>query len=97
MVIEDSTGRAKIFLFGGVAEQVVQRTAIELVEESSSNQILLPASLRSLVGRRYVFQVVISQQTFRIGQLCFQARKVFVAPMVGGEQRTHAGASIRGP
>jgi len=67
VVIEDNTGRAKIFLFGGVAEQVVQRTAADLVEESSSNQILLPASLRSLVGRRYVFQVVISEQTFRNG------------------------------
>jgi len=71
VIIEDSTGHVKIFLFGGVAEQVVRRTTTELVEESSSNQILLPAPLRSLVGRRYVFQVVISEQTFRIGQLCF--------------------------
>lgn len=55
VVIEDTTGRAKIFLFGGVAEQVVRRTAAELVEESSSNQILLPGALRALVGRSYVF------------------------------------------
>jgi len=81
VIIEDSTGRVKIFLFGGVAEQVVWRTAAELVEESSSNQILLPAPLRGLVGRRYVFQVVISEQTFRTGQLCFQARRVFPDPM----------------
>ena len=64
LVIEDATGRTKIFLFGGVAEQVVRRTAAELVEESSSNQILLPAALRALVGRSYVFQVIISDQTF---------------------------------
>jgi hypothetical protein len=37
VVIEDGTGRVKIFLFGGVAEQVVRRTAADLVEESSSN------------------------------------------------------------
>lgn len=79
-IVEDPTGRVKIFLFGGVAEQVVRRTAAELVEESSSNQILLPAPLRGLVGRRYVFQVVISEQTFRTGQLCFQARRVFPDP-----------------
>ncbi|CAL5058208.1 unnamed protein product [Urochloa decumbens] len=97
VVIEDNTGRAKIFLFGGVAEQVVRRTAAELVEESSSNQILLPASLRSLVGRRYVFQVVVSEQTFRTGQLCFQARRVFVAPPVPGEQIPRAGGCARGP
>ncbi|CAD6207210.1 unnamed protein product [Miscanthus lutarioriparius] len=80
VIIEDTTGRVKIFLFGGVAEQVVRRTAAELVEESSSNQILLPAPLRGLVGRKYVFQVVISEQTFRTGQLCFQARRVFPDP-----------------
>ncbi|CAL4985717.1 unnamed protein product [Urochloa decumbens] len=98
VVIEDNTGRAKIFLFGGVAEQVVRRTATELVEESSSNQILLPASLRCLVGRRYVFQVVISEQTFRTGQLCFQARRVFVAPTDPGEQphRAGGGNNVRG-
>jgi len=79
-IVEDPTGRVKIFLFGGVAEQVVRRTAAELVEESSSNQILLPAPLRGLVGRKYVFQVVISEQTFRTGQLCFQARRVFPDP-----------------
>ncbi|WVZ83407.1 hypothetical protein U9M48_030559 [Paspalum notatum var. saurae] len=37
VAIEDATGRAKIFMFGGVAEQVVRRTASELVEESSFN------------------------------------------------------------
>ncbi|WVZ83374.1 hypothetical protein U9M48_030532 [Paspalum notatum var. saurae] len=73
VAIEDATGRAKIFMFGGVAEQVVRRTASDLVEESSSNQILLPAALRALVGRSYVFQAVISEQTFRTGVLCFQA------------------------
>ncbi|CAN6348260.1 unnamed protein product [Urochloa humidicola] len=80
VVIEDATGRAKIFMFGGVAEQVVRRTAAELVEESSPNQILLPGALRALVGRSYVFQTVISEQTFRTGQLCFQARRVFMPP-----------------
>jgi hypothetical protein len=64
-------------MFGGVAEQVVRRTAADLVEESSPNQILLPAALRAIVGRSYVFQVVISEQTFRTGQLCFQARRLF--------------------
>ncbi|XP_062200484.1 replication protein A 70 kDa DNA-binding subunit C-like [Phragmites australis] len=92
VVIKDSTGRAKIFLFGGVVEQVVRRTADELVEESSSNQILLPTPLRSLVGRRYVFQVVISEQTFRTGQLCFHARKVFA-----GDQHSGADATGREP
>ncbi|PVH34860.1 hypothetical protein PAHAL_7G047400 [Panicum hallii] len=82
LVIEDATGRTKIFMFGGVAEQVVRRTAVELVEESSSNQILLPGALRALVGRSYVFQVVISVQTFRTGQLCFQARRVFMPPRI---------------
>ncbi|KAJ1259261.1 hypothetical protein BS78_10G140800 [Paspalum vaginatum] len=80
--IEDTTGRAKIFIFGGVAEQVVRRTASELVEESSSNQILLPAALHALVGRSYVFQAVISEQTFRTRVLCFQARRVFMPPRV---------------
>jgi len=92
VIIEDSTGRVKIFLFGGVAEQVVRRTAAELVEESSSNQILLPAPLRGLVGRRYVFQVVISEQTFRIGQLCFQTRRVFPDP-TASEARGPTGRS----
>jgi len=82
VVIEDATGRGKIFMFGGVAEQVVRRTAADLVEESSPNQILLPAALRAIVGRSYVFQVVISEQTFRIGQLCFQARRLFNPPSV---------------
>ncbi|WVZ84191.1 hypothetical protein U9M48_031247, partial [Paspalum notatum var. saurae] len=68
VAIEDATGRAKIFMFGGVAEQVVRQTASELVEESSSNQILLPAAL----------QAVISEQTFRTSVLCFQARRVFM-------------------
>jgi len=97
VVIEDNIGHAKIFLFGGVAEQVVRWTAADLVEESSSNQILLPASLRSLVGQRYVFQVVISEQTFRNGQLCFQARRVFVAPTVAGEQSRCASGDVCGP
>ena len=97
MVIEDTTGHAKIFLFGGVAEQVVRRTAAELVEESSSNQILLPTPLRGLVGRRYVFQVVISEQTFRTGQLCFQARRVFVAPTVLGNQLSGSNAIVHDP
>jgi len=82
VIIEDATGRGKIFMFGGVAEQVVRRTAADLVEESSPNQILLPAALRAIVGRSYVFQVVISEQTFRIGQLCFQARRLFNPPSV---------------
>lgn len=82
VVIEDATGRAKIFMFGSVAEQVVRRTATELVEKSSSNQILLPGALRALVGRSYVFQAVISEQTFRTGQLCFQARRVFMPPKI---------------
>ena len=82
VVIEDATGRGKIFMFGGVAEQVVRRTAADLVEESSPNQILLPAALRAIVGRSYVFQVVISEQTFRTGQLCFQARSLFNPPSV---------------
>jgi hypothetical protein len=69
-------------MFGGVAEQVVRRTAADLVEESSPNQILLPAALRAIVGRSYVFQVVISEQTFRTGQLCFQARRLFNPPNV---------------
>ncbi|KAL6598841.1 hypothetical protein ACP70R_046101 [Stipagrostis hirtigluma subsp. patula] len=90
VVIEDSTGRAKIFMFGGVAEQVVRWTAAELVEESSSNQILLPAALRALVGRRYVFQLVISEQTFRTGQLCFQARRLFTPPAVAAVQPSGA-------
>ena len=41
VVIEDATGRGKIFMFGGVAEQVVRRTAADLVEESSPNQIFI--------------------------------------------------------
>ncbi|KAF0905209.1 hypothetical protein E2562_000998, partial [Oryza meyeriana var. granulata] len=86
VVIKDSTGRAKIFMFGGVAEQVVRRTATDLVEKSSSNQILLPSPLRALIGRKYVFQVVISEQTFRTGQLCFQARRVFNPPPIDGQQ-----------
>ncbi|WVZ90211.1 hypothetical protein U9M48_036533, partial [Paspalum notatum var. saurae] len=94
VAIEDSTGRAKIFMFGGVAEQVVRRTASELVEESSSNQILLPAALRALVGRSYVFQVVISDQTFRTGVLCFQARRVFMPPRV--EQSCSSNAYLQG-
>jgi hypothetical protein len=81
VIIEDATSRVKIFLFGGVAEQVVRRTTAELVEESSANQILLPAALCGLVGGRYVFQVIISEQTFRTGQLCFQARRVFPDPV----------------
>ena len=67
VVIEDATGRGKIFMFGGVAEQVVRRTATDLVEESSPNQILLRAALRAIVGRSYVLQVAISEQTFRTG------------------------------
>lgn len=82
VVIEDATGRGKIFMFGGVAKQVVRRTAADLVEESSPNQILLPAALRAIVGHSYVFQVVISEQTFRTGQLCFQARRLFNPPSV---------------
>uniref|UniRef100_K3Y356 ATP-dependent DNA helicase n=1 Tax=Setaria italica TaxID=4555 RepID=K3Y356_SETIT len=78
----DATSHGKIFMFGGVAEQVVRRTAAELVEESSSNQILLPRALRALVGRSYVFQAVISEQTFRTGQLCFQAWRVFMPPKI---------------
>ena len=81
MVIEDGTVRVKIFLFGGVAEQVVRRTAADLVEESSTNQILLPAPLCGLVGQNYVFQLVISEQTFRTRQLTFLARRVFASPM----------------
>ncbi|KAF0924677.1 hypothetical protein E2562_010269, partial [Oryza meyeriana var. granulata] len=88
VVIKDSTGRAKIFMFGGVVEQGVQRTAADLVEESSSNQILLPSPLRALIGRRYVFQVVISEQTFRTGQLCFQARRVFNPPPIDGQKNS---------
>ncbi|RLM70118.1 uncharacterized protein C2845_PM17G06740 [Panicum miliaceum] len=84
MLQQDATGHTKIFMFGGVAEQIVPRTAAELVEESSSNQILLPGALRALVGRNYVFQVVISEQTFRTGQLCFQGRKVFMPPRIQG-------------
>jgi len=61
VVIEDATGHGKIFMFGGVAEQVVRRTAADLVEESSPNQILLHAALHAIVGRSYVFQVVISE------------------------------------
>jgi hypothetical protein len=49
VIIKDATGRVKIFLFGGVAKQVVRRIAAELVEESSSNQILLPAPLPALL------------------------------------------------
>lgn len=94
VLIEDRTGRVKIFLFGGVAEQVVRRTAADLVEESSSNQILLPAPLRGLVGRRYVFQLVISEQTFRTGQLCFQARRVFVDPTVAAVRGPSRGSSV---
>ncbi|XP_066347892.1 replication protein A 70 kDa DNA-binding subunit D-like [Miscanthus floridulus] len=67
VIIEDTIGCVKIFLFGGVAKQVVWWTAAELVEESPSNQILLPAPHRGLIGRKYVFQVVISEQTFRTG------------------------------
>jgi cytoskeletal protein RodZ len=96
VVIDDGTGRVKIFLFGGVAEQVVRRTAADLVEESSSNQILLPASLRSLVGRSYVFQVVVSEQTFRTGQLTFLARRVFASPADADGQRGGPRASIGG-
>ncbi|CAD6207225.1 unnamed protein product [Miscanthus lutarioriparius] len=96
VIIEDTTGYVKIFLFGGVAEQAVRRTAAELVEESSSNQILLPASLRGLVGRRYVFQVVISEQTFRTRQLCFQARRVFPDP-TAAEARGSTGRSPHDP
>jgi hypothetical protein len=69
-------------VFGGVAEQVIRRTAADLVEEGSSNQILLPAALRAIVGCSYIFQVVISEQTFRTGELCFQARKLFNPPSV---------------
>ena len=96
MVIEDGTVRVKIFLFGGVAEQVVRRTAADLVEESSTNQILLPAPLRGLVGRNYVFQVVISEQTFRTGQLTFLARRVFASPMDADGQRGGPRAPICG-
>ncbi|XP_072146352.1 replication protein A 70 kDa DNA-binding subunit B-like [Setaria viridis] len=71
VVIEDATSRAKIFMFGGVAEQVERRTAAKLVEESSSNQILLLGALRALVGRSYVFQVI-SEQTYRTEQLCLE-------------------------
>ncbi|PUZ46273.1 hypothetical protein GQ55_7G044000 [Panicum hallii var. hallii] len=81
LVIEDATGRTKIFMFGGVAEQVVRRTAVELVEESSSNQILLPGPF-----------VVISVQTFRTGQLCFQARRVFMPPRI---QRGGANVTLK--
>jgi hypothetical protein len=49
VIIEDATGCVKIFLFGGVAEQVFWWTVVELVEESSSNQILLPAPLPALL------------------------------------------------
>ncbi|WVZ62989.1 hypothetical protein U9M48_012673 [Paspalum notatum var. saurae] len=94
VAIEDSTGHAKIFMFGAVAEQVVRQTASELVEESSSNQILLPAALRALVGRSYVFQAVISDQTFRTGVLCFQARRVFMPPRV--EQTRSSNAYLQG-
>jgi hypothetical protein len=82
LFIEDATRRVKIFTFGGVAEQIVRRTAAKFVEESSTNQILLRAALRALVGRSYVFQVVINDHTFRTGQLCFQARRVFAAPTI---------------
>ncbi|CAD6235605.1 unnamed protein product [Miscanthus lutarioriparius] len=82
VIIEDATGRGKIFMFGGVAEQVVRWTAADLVEESSPNQILLHVALRAIVGRSYVFQVVISEQIFRTGQLCFQARRLFNPPSV---------------
>jgi hypothetical protein len=79
LFIEDVTRRVKKFTFGGVAEQVVRRTATELVEESSTNQILLPAGLRALVGCSSAFQVVINDHTFRTSQLYFQASRVFAA------------------
>jgi hypothetical protein len=82
LFIEDATGCVKIFTFGGVAEQIERRTTTELVQGSSTNQILLPAALHALVGRSYVFQIVISGHTFRTGQLCFQARRVFAAPTI---------------
>jgi len=96
VVIEDGTGRVKIFLFGGVAEQVVRRTAADLVEESSTNQILLPAPLCGLVGQNYVFQLVISEQTFRTGQLTFLARRVFASPVDADGQRGGPRAPICG-
>jgi hypothetical protein len=82
LVFEDATGHVKIFRFGGVAEKILRRTAAELIEESSTNQLLLPAALRALVGHSYVFQVVISDHTFKTGQLCFLARRVFAAPTI---------------
>jgi hypothetical protein len=60
----------------------VRRTATKLIEQSSTNQILFPAALRAPVGYSYVFQVVISDHTFRTRQLCFQARRVFAAPTI---------------
>jgi len=39
-------------------------------------------ALRAIVGHNYVFQVVMSEQPFRTGQLCFQARRLFNPPSV---------------
>ena len=45
-------------------------------------RVLWPVALRAIVGHNYVFQVVMSEQPFRTGQLCFQARRLFNPPSV---------------
>jgi len=45
-------------------------------------RLLWPVTLRAIVGHSYVFQVVMSEQPFRTGQLCFQARRLFNPPSV---------------
>jgi len=49
---------------------------------STMHPVLWPTALCAIVGHSYVFQIVISEQTFRIGQLCFQARRLFNPPSV---------------
>ncbi|OAY64941.1 hypothetical protein ACMD2_24261 [Ananas comosus] len=76
-VVEDETGSADFIIFGKVAQDLVHIPAQQLAIATNSDRFVLPPVVKNIIGRSYIFQILLDNRRSSMNLKSFRVTKMF--------------------
>lgn len=76
-VVEDGSGSANFTIFGRLAQNLIYIPAQNLATSVGSDKFTLHPLIKSIIGQKYIFQIIPDVRKFRTNAPSFKVLKIF--------------------
>lgn len=76
-IVENDTSSANFTIFGRLAQDLIHIPAQNLATSPGLEKFTLSPAIKSIIGRKHIFQIVPDVQRFRTGLPSFKVVKIF--------------------